>query len=101
MRLESDPQMTSWIGFVSVPRDGIYAFFRSESVRTRLFVGEEDLFEWGGRLGEVGLKAGWHALRVECPARLAPAELQLAWRGPGLSKGILPAERLGHLGDKN
>jgi hypothetical protein len=101
MRLESDSQMTSWIGFVSVPRDGIYAFFRSESVRTRLFVGEEDLFEWGGRLGEVGLKAGWHALRVECPAHLAPAKLQLEWRGPGLGKGILPAESLGHRGDKN
>lgn len=96
LRLDSDPQWASWVGFVSVPRDGIYAFFEFAPGPTRLFIGDEALLGEGKHMGEVGLKAGWHALCVECSPYLAPAQLQLAWRGPGLPKGALPIENLGH-----
>ena len=93
---DSDLPMSSWSGFLLVPRDGIYAFFKPESGRTRLFIGDGDLFGSTSRMGEVGLKAGWHALHLTCPAPVDPAELQLAWRGPGLAKGVLPQGNLGH-----
>ena len=96
VRSDSDLPMSSWSGFLLVPRDGIYAFFRPESGRTRLFIGDGELFGNASRISEVGLKAGWHALRLTCPAHVAPAELQLAWRGPGLAKGVLPQGNLGH-----
>jgi len=96
VRSDSDLQSSNWSGFVLVPADGIYAFFKPDSGRARLFIGDGDLFGSTSRIGEVGLKAGWHALRLTCPAHVAPAELQLAWRGPGLAKGVLPQGNLGH-----
>jgi hypothetical protein len=96
VRSDSDLQSSNWSGFVLVPADGIYAFFKPDSGGMRLFIGDGDLFGSTSRIVEVGLKAGWHALRLTCPAHVAPAELQLAWRGPGLAKGVLPQGNLGH-----
>jgi hypothetical protein len=79
-----------------VPRDGIYAFFKPESLRERLYIGDYDLFGSSSPIGEVGLKAGWHALRLTRPAHAVPVEPQIAWRGPGVAKGVVPEENLGH-----
>lgn len=96
VRSDSDPQGNTWIGFVLVPRDGIYAFFKPESLRERLYIGDYDLFGSSSPIGEVGLKAGWHALRLTRPAHAVPVEPQIAWRGPGVAKGVVPEENLGH-----
>lgn len=96
VRSDSDLETSVWSGFVLVPSDGIYAFFKPDTGRMGLFIGDGNLFGSTSRIGEVGLKAGWHAMRLTCPAQVESPGLQLAWRGPGLAKGVLPQGNLGH-----
>ncbi len=90
-------------GYVNVPTDGIYGFFAMSDDGSRVFLDGERIVDNDGLhgslevMGEVGLKAGWHPLRVEYFDTGGGRELEIRWRGPGLSKGEIPPARLGHL----
>jgi PA14 domain/Chitobiase/beta-hexosaminidase C-terminal domain len=89
-------------GFVDVPEDGIWAFFLASDDGSRLWLGDELVVDDDGLhgrvevMGEIGLKRGWHPVRVEYFDAGGGSALELAWRGPKVGKGPLPAERVGH-----
>ncbi len=50
-----------------------------------------------GAMGEIGLKAGWHPIRVEHFDAGGAMGLEAAWRGPGVAQQPIPPAALGRL----
>lgn len=89
------PHAALLTGLVHAPRAGIYGFFARGAVRVQ--VGGELAVESAGAepvLGELGLAAGWHTLRVEV-LRSVQEEIDIQWRGPALAKRPIEAKELG------
>lgn len=95
-----------WTGVVRIPKDGRYAFFTASDDGSRLFVGGKLVVNNGGlhgfeeESGEVQLKAGDHALRVEYFECGGEAACTVAWDAGSGRKEILPASVLFHRKDK-
>lgn len=90
------PHARRLVGHVRAPRSGIYGFFVRADGPARLAIGGErilDVAEAGEHLGEVGLQAGWHPVRLDLLGEGGDVALQ--WRGPDLAKRPLAAEELG------
>jgi len=87
-------------GFLEVPRDGIYAFELSSDDGSRLWLHDRLLVDGDGlhgpevRGGAVGLRAGWHPLRIAYFNATGEATLELRWNGPGL-RGKVPSRFFG------
>ncbi|WP_258105312.1 PA14 domain-containing protein [Marinoscillum sp. MHG1-6] len=60
-----------YTGFVEIPEDGIYKFYLNSDDGSNLYIGSEWVVDNDGKhgekeeSGEIGLKAGMHAIRVE------------------------------------
>lgn len=89
-------------GFIQVPADGIYEFFTSSDDGSRLYLGEERIVENDGLHGmveaggHVGLRAGYHPIRVEYFNASGAAGLQVRWSGPGVPKQPIAPDVLFH-----
>ncbi len=89
-------------GYLRVVHDGIYAFHASSDDGSRLYVGTQLVVDNDGlhgtaeRDGQVGLRAGWHPIRVGYFQRSGPATLQVQYAGPDVVKQPVPAEALRH-----
>ena len=89
-------------GWVNSPEDGIYTFFLASDDGSRLWIGDELVVDNDGLHGErelagaIGLKHGWHPIRVEYFNAGGGKALELSWRGPKIGKQAIPAERVGH-----
>ena len=84
-------------GLIHAPRGGIYSFFAAGARELRLEVGGEDLLDCHGpseTMGQIGLAAGWHRLRVEV-LRSEGSRFEIQWRGPAIGKRPIAAEELG------
>ena len=89
-------------GFVSVPKDGVYAFSIESDDGSRLLVDGRELVRNDGihamqeREGETALAAGPHRLRVEFFEKAGEEGLRVSYKGPGVPKQQVPADRLSH-----
>ncbi len=78
-------------GYITVPKDGLYTFYLQSDAESRLYIGDRKVVE-GNRNeaitydGDILLKAGKHAIRVDYVNDFARAHLQVSWQGPGLGK---------------
>jgi hypothetical protein len=91
------PHALLFEGLVHAPRAGIYGLFARGGAAVRVFVAGELAVESSGDeevLGELGLQAGWHPLRIEV-LRGKDAAFRVQWRGPSLSKRSFAAKELG------
>ncbi|MCP3917653.1 MAG: hypothetical protein GY711_19070 [bacterium] len=87
-------------GHISVPKDGIYSF-RTRSVGgSVLWIGDERVVDNDGvhglreRVGRLGLKAGYHPIRVEYFCARGEKMLEVDLSGPGVKRGPIPALNL-------
>ena len=78
-------------GYITVPKDGLYTFYLQSDAESRLYIGDRKIVQ-GNRNeaitydGDILLKAGPHAIRVEYVNDFARAQLQVSWQGPGFAK---------------
>lgn len=91
-----------WTGFIQIPADGKYTFSLESDDGSRLFVDGKQVLDNGGAHGmeEVGgdieLKAGKHALKVEFFEKDIDAGCIFRWKSDKLEKQIVPASVLSH-----
>ncbi|MFH1144797.1 MAG: glycoside hydrolase family 38 C-terminal domain-containing protein [Candidatus Eisenbacteria bacterium] len=89
-------------GFLRVPREGMYTFYLGSDDGSALSIGNDRLIDNDGlhsheiARGHIALGAGLHPLRVEYFQGQGGASLDLEWEGPGIARGPVPAEALGH-----
>ena len=87
-------------GWIDVPSDGIYDFATASDDGSRLWIGDELVVDNDGLhglrevQGSIGLRAGWHALRVAYFNAVGGAELQVSWRGPTFARRRIAPEVL-------
>lgn len=87
-------------GFVSAPKDGIYTFALASDDGSRLYVDDERVVDADGlhgadlRRGDIGLRAGFHKLRVEWFNATGGRALGVQWSGPGFPLSSIGAESL-------
>ena len=89
-------------GYIRAPRTGVYVFYLRSDDGSKLSVGGRELVANDGVHGlteeraEVALEAGWHAVEVLYFQGTGGLGLELAWRGPGLEKAVVPASAFRH-----
>jgi len=100
-RLNNGDFSVLWFGEVEAPVAGDYSFFISTEEGGRLFLKNQHMIErWGKQEAAdtsmtLSLKAGEHvAVRMEYFHSTGKGKAKLSWSGPGLPKGIIPADRL-------
>jgi len=98
----NDHAALAFTGFVNIPEDGIYEFFTSSDDGSRLYIGDELVADNDGlhgmveASGQVGLRAGYHPIRVEYFNATGGKGLEVHWAGPGIEKQAVPGEVLSH-----
>lgn len=89
-----------FLGFLRVPVDGVYALELLSDDGSRLWLHDKLIADGDGLHGlkqyggAVGLRAGWHPLRVEYFNATGDAGLELKWSGPGI-RGKIPSRFFG------
>ena len=78
-------------GYITIPQDGLYTFYLRSDAESRLYIGDRKVVQGNGKDtitfdGDILLKAGQHAIRVEYVNDFARAQLQVSWQGPGMEK---------------
>ena len=87
-------------GYIKIPADGIYTFYSLSDDGSVLFIDGELIVDNDGshrareRSGPVGLKAGFHAIRVRHFQIGGKPRLLVKWQGPGIKKEDIPADVL-------
>lgn len=89
-----------WFGAVEVPVDGEYTFYTTSDDGSRLYIGEtlvvRNDYDHGAteKSGAIRLAAGRHPIYVAYYEGAVDEVLEVAWEGPGIEKGPIPAEAL-------
>src|SRR6266571_9136401 len=89
-----------WTGQLRVPKEGTYTFFLESDDGSRLFIDGKQVVDNGGlhameeKSGQVDLKAGDHALKLEYFENEVDAGCKFSWQPPGKDKEIVPASVL-------
>ncbi len=89
-----------FMGYVNVPTDGTYTFYTSSDDGSKLYIGTDLVVNNDGlhgkreRSGQIGLKAGKHAVRVDFFEKTGAANLAVRYAGPGISKQLVPNNAL-------
>lgn len=87
-------------GYVEVTADGNYTFYTSSDDGSKLYIGSTEVVNNDGlhaiteQSGTIGLKAGKHALKVVFFEKTGGHSLTVSYSGPGLSKQVIPDNRL-------
>ncbi len=87
-------------GYIDVPTDGAYTFYTTSDGGSKLFIGTSEVVSNDGlhapqeRSGQIGLKAGKHAIRVEFFEAGGGEVLEVRYSGPGIAKQLVPASAL-------
>jgi hypothetical protein len=87
-------------GYLRAPAEGVYRFDLRSDDGNRLHIGGRTVIDNGGlhrmstKSGEIKLKAGLHAIRIEYFQAGHWRGLELRWRGPGIRPGRLPPKML-------
>ena len=99
-RLRDDDFAFRFTGYVRVPADGVYTFSTNSDDGSQLFIGSTLVVDNNGlhgaqeRSGQIGLKAGVHAITVTFFERGGEQVLGVSYAGPGLAKTAIPASSL-------
>ncbi len=86
-----------FVGYVSVPADGVYTFYTSSDDGTKLLIGNTEVVTNDGvhgdqeKSGTIGLKAGMHALTIVYFQGDGGQSLSVSYSGPGIGKQTIPA----------
>jgi len=94
-----------WTGTLRVATAGKYVLFTESDDGSRLSIDGAVVVDNGGlhpmeeRSGEVELKAGDHALKLEMFENGGQAGCRMSWEGPGVAKEIVPPKVLFHRKD--
>ncbi|UOG73407.1 PQQ-dependent sugar dehydrogenase [Hymenobacter tibetensis] len=103
-RLREDDFAFRYTGYVRVATDGVYTFYTSSDDGSQLFIGSTLVVDNNGlhgtqeRSGQIGLKAGLHAITVGFFERGGDQILDVSYAGPGLAKTLVPGTALFHAG---
>ena len=87
-------------GFIHVKEDGLYEFTTASDDGSRLWIHDQLVVENDGlhgmveRSGVIGLRTGYHPLRVEYFNAAGQRGLRVQWAPPGIKKGPIPNARL-------
>jgi len=90
----------SFTGLVQIPADGFYDFYTNSDDGSRLWIDDTLVVDNDGlhsaqdALGNRGLAAGWHRIRVDYFERWSDDHLAVTWRAPGGARVPLPADAL-------
>lgn len=93
-------------GYINVPSDGQYTFYTMSDDGSSLYIDglkiiDNDGIHFNREIsGEIGLKAGLHAISVGYFQQNGGKLLKVSYAGPGLNKSVIPANVLYKL-DKN
>jgi len=99
-RLRDDNFAFRYTGYVSVPTDGVYTFYTSSDDGSQLSIGSTLVVNNDGphgtqeRSGQIGLKAGLHAITVTFFEQGGDQVLNVSYAGPNLTKTLIPAAAL-------
>jgi hypothetical protein len=87
-------------GFIQIDKPGKYTFWLKSDDGSRLFIDGKDILDNDGNhgvqeeLGSVVLTEGKHAIRVEYYNNEGGFWLDTFYRGPGVAKQVIPADKL-------
>jgi hypothetical protein len=87
-------------GYLQIDKEGEYTFYNSSDDGSKLFVDGTEVVNNDGdhgvveRSGSIQLSAGKHAIRVECYNGAGGFWLDAFYKGPGLYKQLIPADKL-------
>ena len=79
-------------GVIAAPADGLYRFHLASDDGSRLYIGDDLVVDNDGlhamaeRSGVVGLRAGFHPIRLEYFNATGDAGLRVEWSGPGFGR---------------
>lgn len=103
IRKRGDGFAFRFTGFVDIPEEGTWTFYTTSDDGSHLWINGKHVVDNGGthapqeRSGKIDLGAGRHSIVVTMFEGGGGEKLEVAWEGPGHSKGAIPAERLSHL----
>ena len=89
-------------GYIKVPETGVYTFYLEANDGAILYLNNKEIIDNDGghraqRLDtKIGLKKGWHPIKVEYFQQGLAKSLFVIWEGPGLEKQEVPASVLYH-----
>ena len=89
-------------GYIKVPETGVYEFSLEANDGAVLYINDRIIVDNDGGhraqklFGKVGLKKGWHPIRVDYFQQGLAKSLILTWRGPGFDDQEVPADVLFH-----
>ncbi|NOY77611.1 MAG: glycoside hydrolase family 92 protein [Calditrichaeota bacterium] len=92
----------AYSGYIKIPADGIYTFYSLSDDGSAVFIDGELIVDNDGshrareRSSRVGLKAGFHAIRVKHFQIGGTPKLEIKWQGPGIEEQKIPASVLFH-----
>ncbi|OGV70309.1 MAG: hypothetical protein A3K19_09315 [Lentisphaerae bacterium RIFOXYB12_FULL_65_16] len=102
----SDQVGAAFAGWIDVPADGWYIFHMTNNDGALLYIDGEKVAGTDGYVwhlgapwqsqGDIGLRAGKHALRIEYFETYCNASLILEWEAIGLARQAVPAANLFH-----
>ncbi|MFT5717640.1 MAG: hypothetical protein ACI9T7_001836 [Oleiphilaceae bacterium] len=87
-------------GYINVPTDGTYTFYTNSDDGSKLYIGSTTVVNNDGlhgnvqQSGQIGLKAGKHAVNVDFFERSGGEVLEVRYQGPGISKRLIPSNAL-------
>jgi hypothetical protein len=87
-------------GYLQIDKEGEYTFYNSSDDGSKLFVDEKEVVNNDGdhgvveRSGSIKLGAGRHSIRVECYNGGGGFWLDAFYKGPGIYKQLIPADKL-------
>jgi len=89
-------------GYLKVPETGVYTFYLEANDGAILYLNNKEIIDNDGghraqRLDtKIGLKKGWHPIKVEYFQQGLAKSLFVIWEGPGIEKQEVPASVLFH-----
>lgn len=84
-------------GYLEIPRDGVYTFILVSNDGSRLRIGDVEVVDNDHfksaieRSGEISLRAGKHAFRLDYFQHSGFQVLEASWTGPGIPRQPIPA----------
>lgn len=99
-RNKNDQYGFRFTGYIQIPTDGIYTFYSSSDDGSQLYIGSTLVVNNNSthaeleKSGNIGLKAGKHAITVTYFERDRYDVLKVYYAGPGITKQSIPASAL-------
>ena len=89
-------------GYLNVPETGVYTFSLEANDGAVLYLNDQLIIDNDGGHrtqildSKIGLKKGWHPIKVDYFQQGGAKTLNLVWEGPGVKSQMVPADALFH-----